>query len=55
MTADTSGGFHTLMPVESGFKIIGDARKLMTITAGGEQYLVGAVNNGNLQIFRVMK
>jgi hypothetical protein len=55
MTGNSSGAFRTLMPEESGLKIEGDARKILPITISGKQYLIAAINNGNLQIFRLLK
>jgi len=49
------GTFKTLMPVKSGLKITGDARKIVRIDIAGKHYLVAAVNNGDLQIFRISK
>ncbi len=43
--------FRTMMPVESGLKIRGDARRLKVINAGKEHYLLTTVNDGPLQIF----
>lgn len=45
--------YKTIMPVESGLKIEGDARKLLTIKISGEEYLIAAINNSNLGIFRI--
>ena len=47
--------FKPLMPVESGLSIKGDARRVNSITVSGKHYLVAAVNNSNLQIFRLLK
>ncbi|MFH0843397.1 MAG: VCBS repeat-containing protein [Bacteroidota bacterium] len=46
-----SGGYNTIMPGRSGLAIKGDTRKILEITIAGKQYLVAAVNNGDLQIF----
>jgi hypothetical protein len=43
------------MPVESGLKITGDARKILSIKITGKQYLIAAVNDGILQIFQLLK
>ena len=40
------------MPVESGLKIRGDSRKILPVKIAGKQYLVAAVNNGNMLIFQ---
>jgi hypothetical protein len=52
LLGDTSHGFSVLMPVESGLRINGDARRIHLIEVLGKQFLVAVVNNGNLQIFR---
>jgi len=49
------GEFSTIMPVESGLKIEGDARKVLPIRISGKQYIITAVNDGSLQIFRILK
>jgi hypothetical protein len=43
------------MPVKSGLKITGDARKIVPIDIAGKHYLIVAVNNGSLQIFQLLK
>ena len=43
--------YEPLMPRESGLKVEGDARKVLTMEIGGKQFLVTAVNNGELQMF----
>lgn len=45
--------FKPIMPVESGFRVIGDARKLRTIEISGRQFIVVGINNSNLQIFKI--
>jgi len=54
LLGDTGHGFKPLMPVISGLKIIGDARKILPINIKGKHYLVAAVNNGDLQIFEIL-
>ncbi len=44
--------FSVLMPGESGLKIKGDCRKSCFINVEGRGYMINAVNNGDLQIFR---
>jgi enediyne biosynthesis protein E4 len=46
-------GFDVLMPIKSGLKIEGDARKIVSIDIAGKHYIVAAVNNGDLQIFKI--
>jgi hypothetical protein len=55
LLGDTSHSYKTLMPVKSGLKISGDARKILPIDIAGKHYLVAAVNNGDLQIFQFLK
>jgi len=52
---DTSNVYKTLMPVESGLIIKGDARKILPITVMDKHYVVSAVNNGNLGLFELLK
>jgi hypothetical protein len=52
---DASQGYKSLMPAMSGLKIKGDARKILPIDVLGKHYLVAAVNDGNLQIFELLK
>jgi hypothetical protein len=49
----TSGGFKALWPSQSGLAISGDARKTAIIEINGKKYLLAAVNNGPLQVFRM--
>jgi len=53
LTGDSSKGFKTMMPVESGLIIKGDARKILPIQVSGKQYVVAAINDGELQLFRI--
>jgi enediyne biosynthesis protein E4 len=55
MPGDSHNAFYTLMPVKSGLRINGDARKIATIVIAGKQYLLAAVNNGELQVFQFLK
>jgi len=55
LLGDTGHRYNALMPVESGFKIIGDARRILPIEVLGKYYLVASVNDGNLQIFQLLK
>jgi len=52
---NTSYRFSSLMPFESGLKVTGDARKILPIKVSGRDYLVVAVNDGDLQIFEFLK
>ena len=45
-------GYKALMPVESGLRINGDARRIHPIEVSGKQYLVALVNDGSLQVFQ---
>ncbi len=44
--------YKAMMPVESGFIVKGDARRIVPVTISGKQYLLVTVNNGNLQLFQ---
>jgi hypothetical protein len=55
LLADPSDCFKVLMPVQSGLKIKGDARKIRQIEIAGKPFLVAAVNNGELQVFNMLK
>ena len=47
--------YDAVMPVKSGLNIYGDARRILPIKISGKQYLVAAVNGGDLQIFEFLK
>ena len=55
LLADTSHSYKSVMPVKSGLKITGDARKIVPIDIAGKHYLIVAVNNGSLQVFQILK
>jgi hypothetical protein len=55
LLGDTDYRFNALMPIKSGLKITGDARRILPIMVTGKQYLVAAVNDGDLQIFQLVK
>jgi hypothetical protein len=55
LPGDKNNEFRGMMPVESGLAIKGDARKIRLITINGNQYMIAAVNNGELQIFQLSK
>lgn len=50
-----SNNMDALTPSESGLAVGGDARELELLKVGKERYLVAAVNNGKLQIFKLMQ
>ncbi len=52
LMGDTIHGYNALMPLQSGFIVKGDARKILDIKVLDKHYLVAAVNNGDLQIFK---
>ena len=52
---DTTNGYKALMPPESGFKVTGDARKILPVEVSGKQYLIVAVNDRDLQIFECLR
>lgn len=51
----SDNGYKALMPVKSGLVISGDARKIVPIDIKGKHYIVAAVNNGDLQVFQLLK
>jgi hypothetical protein len=55
LLGDTTHNYRALMPVESGLIIKGDARKIVPIDVAGKHYLVATVNDGDLQIFQLLK
>jgi len=55
LTVDSTGKFKTMIPVESGLIIKGDARKILPIKVSGKHYIVVAINNGELQVFQILK
>lgn len=55
LNTNRSRGIEALTPAESGLKIRGDGRKLKLLEVQNEQYVVAAVNNGTLQVFKVGK
>ena len=55
LSGDTGHIYKPFMPVASGLKIIGDTRKIVPIDIAGKHYLVVSVNNGDLQIFQLLK
>jgi hypothetical protein len=55
LRGDGMCNYKALMPGESGLKISGDGRKIIPIEIKGKHYLVSAVNNGDMQIFQILK
>jgi enediyne biosynthesis protein E4 len=55
LSGESDQSYKALMPVKSGLKISGDARKIVPIEIAGKHYLLVAVNNGELQIFQFLK
>jgi hypothetical protein len=55
LLGDTSRGYKPLMPVISGLIIKGDSRRILPIDVSGKHYVVVGVNNGDLQIFELVK
>jgi hypothetical protein len=45
--------FKPLMPVQSGFDVHGDSRKIAGIRIAGKQHVVVGVNNGEIRIFQI--
>jgi len=50
LLGETDLGYNVLMPLESGLRIDGDARKILPIEVMGKQLLVTAINDGDLQV-----
>jgi len=48
-----SYAFETLNPVQSGFNINGESRKMRSISIAGKPYIIVGVNHGDIQIFKV--
>lgn len=48
-------GFKTLMPIASGFKVNGDARKILTAEILGKQFILVGINNNDLQVFEKLR
>ena len=55
LLGDSGHNYKALMPGKSGLKITGDARKIIPINISGKHYLIAAVNNGDLQVFQLLK
>jgi hypothetical protein len=53
LTGNKSHEFKVLTPVQSGFVVNGDSRKIVGIKIAGKQHVVIGVNNSELQIFRL--
>jgi len=50
-----ASGLTALMPDASGFKVPGDARRILSLEINGKKHVVAAVNNGELQILEYLK
>jgi hypothetical protein len=55
LLGDSLHRYHALMPVASGLVVKGDARRIRIIEVQGKSYVVVAVNNGDLQVFRLLR
>jgi enediyne biosynthesis protein E4 len=55
LLGDSANRYNSLMPVESGLKIKGDVRRILPIKVTGKEYLLVALNDGNLQIIKLLK
>jgi hypothetical protein len=55
LLGDTNYRYNALMPIKSGLKITGDARRILPIMVSGKQYMIAAVNDGDLQVFQLVK
>jgi hypothetical protein len=47
--------YSSLMPLESGYIAKGDGRRIVPVEVSGKKYIVTAVNNGELQVFKLLK
>jgi hypothetical protein len=55
LLSGNNDGYKALMPVSSGFKVTGDARKISRAIISGKDYLIVGVNNNDLQVFELLK
>jgi hypothetical protein len=55
LKGDGKGGFRPVPPLDSGFRLKGQARKFLWIETAGERLLFAANNSDTLQIFRPLK
>lgn len=55
LMGDPATGFSALMPDESGFKVSGDARRILSLEVNGKKYLAAVVNDGELQTLELLK
>jgi len=55
LLADSINTYQALLPVNSGLVIKGDARRVVEIDIAGKRYIVAAVNNGELQVFEILR
>lgn len=53
LAGNKSHEFKTLTPVQSGFKIKGESRKIVGIKIAGKQHVIVGVNGCELQAFRI--
>jgi hypothetical protein len=53
LAGESSGVFKTMMPIESGLIIKGDARKILPLKVSQKNYIVVAVNDGELKLFEI--
>jgi hypothetical protein len=54
LQGNRSSEFKALTPVQSGFIVNGESRKIIGIKIAGKQHFIVGVNNGELRIFRVL-
>jgi hypothetical protein len=55
LAGSTDHQYTALKPVNSGFIVRGDARRLIRLKISGEEFIVAAVNDGDLQVFQPRK
>ncbi|MBN1789338.1 MAG: VCBS repeat-containing protein [Bacteroidales bacterium] len=47
--------YTAMMPVESGYIAKGDGRRIAFVEASGKKYIITALNDGELQVFKLLK
>jgi hypothetical protein len=55
LLSDPAHEYKIMRPIESGLIIKGDARKILPITVSGKQYIAVSINDGELQLFSILK
>jgi hypothetical protein len=55
LLGDGKNGFRVVTPLQSGFRLNGEVRDLMTISASGVELMLAARSNDSLQVFTIHK